>query len=209
MSTRRVKIIPPELDELSTSLPRAHARGSDRYTPLVRTLGIDPGLRLTGYACLEHAGADQPTLVEAGVFRLTQRSHADDDEAGPKGAASVSARLVELDRDFREALDRLKPDTVAVESLFAHYKHPATAIVMGHARGVLLLAIRQAGCRLVELKPNEVKKSLTGHGHASKAQMQAAVQAEFNLGEPPEPPDVADAIAIALCAARRAVWETV
>lgn len=178
----------------------------------VRTLGIDPGLRLTGYACVEHAGdgADTPTLLEAGVFRLVQFTHPDE-AGGPatKSAASVSARLVELDRDFREALGRLRPQTVAVESLFAHYKHPATAIVMGHARGVLLLAIRQAGCRLVELKPNEVKKALTGHGHASKAQMQSAVQAQFNLAEPPNPPDIADAIAIALCAARRAVRQTV
>lgn len=177
----------------------------------MRVLGVDPGLRLTGYACLDAGGvsAETPTLVEAGVFRLAQRAHADDEDAGPKTAASVSARLVELDRDFREALERLGPGVVAVESLFAHYKHPATAIVMGHARGVLLLAIRQAGCRLVELKPNEVKKSLTGHGHASKAQMQSAVQQAFGLAEAPNPPDVADAIAIALCAARRGVWDLV
>ncbi len=178
---------------------------------VVRVLGVDPGLRLTGYACLDgrDGAVETPVLVEAGVFRLAQRGHADDDETGARTAASVSARLVELDRDFREALERLRPGVVAVESLFAHYKHPATAIVMGHARGVLLLAIRQAGCRLVEFKPNEVKKSLTGHGHASKAQMQIAVQHEFGLAEPPSPPDVADAIAIALCAARRAASEPV
>lgn len=118
--------------------------------------------------------------------------------------ASVSERLAELDQDFREVLERLRPSAVAVEELFAHYKHPATAIVMGHARGVLLLAIRQAGLPLVELRPNAIKKSLTGHGHASKSQMQAAVQAEFGLPEPPSPPDVADAVATALCALRRA-----
>jgi len=66
-----------------------------------------------------------------------------------------------------------------------------------------MLAIRQAGCRLVELKPNEVKKSITGHGHATKAQMQGAVQGVFGLAEPPSPPDIADALAIALCASRR------
>lgn len=183
--------------------------GNPPYTSVVRVLGIDPGLRLTGYACLDSSpgAADTPTIAEAGVFRLSQRVATDEpDGSTSKSAASVSARLVELDRDLRDALDRLKPDVVAVESLFAHYKHPATAIIMGHARGVLLLAIRQAGCRLVELKPNEVKKSLTGHGHAGKAQMQSAVQSVFNLAEPPSPPDVADAIAIALCAARRAVW---
>jgi len=106
----------------------------------MRILGIDPGLRLTGYACLERAddSTDTPAIVEAGVFRLDQRVQGEDVEgAHTKSAASVSARLVELDRDFRDALERLKPEVVAVESLFAHYKHPATAIVMGHARGVL------------------------------------------------------------------------
>lgn len=172
----------------------------------MRVLGVDPGLRLTGYGCLDilDTSPDEPRLVEAGVFRLAQRTRDEDSEGKTvSSAASVSARLVELDRDFRDALQRLTPDLVAVESLFAHYKHPATAIVMGHARGVLLLAIRQAGCRLVELKPNEVKKSITGHGHATKAQMQAAVQAVFGLAEPPSPPDIADALAIALCASRR------
>ncbi len=169
----------------------------------MRILGIDPGLRLTGYACIEGT-PHQLRIVEAGVFRLNQKTPADDPQGNRAGsAASVSTRLVELDGDFREVLERLEPDIVAVESLFAHYKHPTTAIVMGHARGVLLLAIAQAGCPLVELKPNAVKKSLTGHGHASKEQMQQAVQHEFNLPELPSPPDVADAIAIALCAARR------
>jgi crossover junction endodeoxyribonuclease RuvC len=115
----------------------------------------------------------------------------------------VSARLVELDADFRDLLERVKPEVVAVESLFAHYKHPATAIVMGHARGVLLLAIRRASLKLIEYKPNEVKKSLTGHGHAPKEQIQRAVQAHFGLAELPSPPDMADAMAIALCACRR------
>ncbi|MCC6676185.1 MAG: crossover junction endodeoxyribonuclease RuvC [Phycisphaerales bacterium] len=181
----------------------------------MRILGIDPGLRLTGYACVDGLG-DRPALVEAGVLRLTLRdgrattatepdgpAAAAPGRAGSTSARSVSDRLAELDTDFRELLARLRPDTVAIESLFAHYKHPATAIVMGHARGILLLAVRRANLRLIEYKPNEIKKSLTGHGHAAKDQMQRAVQAHFGLAEPPRPPDVADAIAIALCASRR------
>lgn len=169
----------------------------------MRVLGVDPGLRLTGYGCVDGVG-ERPALVEAGVLRLgAPRGRGPDEARRPPDAASVSARLAELDGDFRGLLDRLRPEIVAVESLFAHYKHPATAIVMGHARGVLLLAIRSAGVRLVEYKPNEVKKSLTGFGHASKEQMQSAVQAFFGLAQPPEPPDVADALAVALCAARR------
>lgn len=157
----------------------------------MRFLGIDPGLRITGYGCVDSLRGD-PVLVEAGVFRLMTTEK-----------ESVSDRLLELDRDITEMIERLKPEAVAVEALFAHYKHPATAITMGHARGVILLAIRKAELRLVELKPNEIKKFLTGNGHADKVQMQRAVQTRLNLAAPPEPPDVADAIAIAMCAASR------
>ncbi|MBL8990345.1 MAG: crossover junction endodeoxyribonuclease RuvC [Phycisphaerae bacterium] len=166
----------------------------------MRILGIDPGLRLTGYGCVEraapasgsarHRAPERVGLVEAGVIRLDPR-------------APVPDRLAELDHDFRALLDRLRPAAVAVEMLFAHYKHPATAIVMGHARGVLLLAIRRAGLELVELRPTEVKKSLTGHGHAGKEQMQRAVRDVFGLPTIPKPPDVADALAVGLCALTR------
>ncbi len=164
----------------------------------MRVMGIDPGLRLTGYACVERAKGsrveishDGIALIEAGVFRL-------------RAGRPVSDRLLELDEDFGAVLKRLKPELVAVEKLYAHYKHPTTAAIMGHARGVVLLGIRRAGMRLVELGATEVKKSLTGNGHASKSQMQGAVQVQLGLASRPEPPDVADAIAIALCAARRA-----
>jgi crossover junction endodeoxyribonuclease RuvC len=160
----------------------------------VRVLGIDPGLRLTGYGLID-ASSDPVKLIEAGVFRVTK--------GAGSTAMSLSARLEELDSDFRETLRRLKPELVAIESLFAHYKHPATAITMGHARGVLLLAVQQAAIPLVELKPNAVKKAITGFGHADKEQMQRAVQAVLSLAEPPDPPDVADALAIAMCAAQR------
>lgn len=162
----------------------------------MRFLGIDPGLRITGYGCVEMRGGD-PALVEAGVVRLKA------ERGGAK--VPVADRLLELHSDVSEIIARLAPAAVGVEQVFAHYKHPATAIAMGHARGVILLAIRQAGARLVELKPNAIKKFLTGHGHASKEQMQAAVQARLRLPVRPEPPDVADAIAIALCAGSRAV----
>lgn len=156
----------------------------------MRTLGIDPGLRVTGYGCLE----DGPTarVIEAGVIRLDAKS-------------SVSDRLAELESDFVELLERVRPDLVAVEMLFAHYKHPTTAIVMGHVRGVLLLAIRRRNIPLIELRPTEIKKSLTGHGHAGKEQMQEGIRLELGLTARPEPADVADALAIALCASRRRV----
>jgi crossover junction endodeoxyribonuclease RuvC len=178
-----------------------------------RVLGIDPGLRITGYGCIE-GSPFAPRLVEAGVIRLV-RSGATPRAAryfpspdGPPGAIlppreSVSARLVELERDLADLLRRLRPDTVAVESFFVHRKHPATAIAMAHARGVVLLTVRKAGLSLVELPPAAVKKAVAAYGQAGKGQMQRAVQALFQLPEPPSPPDVADALAIALCAARR------
>lgn len=165
------------------------------------TLGIDPGLRITGYGCVR-TRAEGLELVEAGVIRLRRKGD-DAPTPAPADARSVSVRLKELDRDFRALLDRLAPDAVAVEGLFAHAAHPATAMVMGHARGVLLLAIAQRGVRLVELKPAAVKKFLTGSGRADKGQVQRAVRDYFRLPELPSPPDVADALAIAACAAER------
>jgi len=168
----------------------------------MRILGIDPGLNITGYGCIDAADADV-RLVEAGVFRLGGRASRTKKAAEVRTVASVSSRLVELERDLRDLIDRVKPEVVAVESLFAHYKHPATAIVMGHARGVMLLTIRRAGLELAEFRPALIKKSMTGNGQARKEQMQRAVQSYFDLADLPEPPDIADALAIAVCAARR------
>jgi crossover junction endodeoxyribonuclease RuvC len=157
----------------------------------VRVLGIDPGLSITGYGCVElRAGADDPVLIEGGVLRLKSRE-------------SMAYRLAQLHGDLIEVLDDLKPDVMVVEQLFSHYRHVRTAILMGHARGVVLLAGESRGVALDELTPTEVKKAITGIGHATKVQVQIAVMGQCGLAEPPSPPDVADAIAIALCAARR------
>jgi crossover junction endodeoxyribonuclease RuvC len=153
----------------------------------VRVLGIDPGTRLTGFGCIEGDYA-RPSIVEAGVFRLVPKSGT---------APSVASRLVELERDMQELLERTRPQFAAVEALFSHYRHPTTAVVMAHARGVILLALRKAGVEVVELPPASVKRAMTGSGAAGKAQMQAAVASVFGLDEPPEPADVADALAIA------------
>jgi len=176
----------------------------------MRILGIDPGLRNTGYACVEIPTPEQsqrtgtqpvlvnlhePKLIEAGVLKL--------DASTP-----MTARLVELYRDLSEIIEQLKPDVMVVEKLYSHYAHPTTSIKMGHARGVILLAGGENGLMIEELAATEVKRSITGHGHASKEQIQMAVQAQCRLPEPPSPPDVADAIAIALTAARRSQSES-
>lgn len=157
----------------------------------MRILGIDPGLRLTGYGCVEvHPGAVDPTLVEAGVFRL-------------KAGASVAYRLKQLHDDLLLVVEELGAEVMAVEKLFSHYRHVRTGIVMAHARGVVMLVGEASGLDLHELAVTEIKKAVTGNGHASKLQIQNAVMRQCGLREPPQPPDVADAIAIALCAARR------
>ncbi len=157
----------------------------------LRVLGIDPGLRLTGYGLVDlAAGAVEPTLCEAGVFKLDAKR-------------SLEVRLQQLHEDLSALIDEHRPGCVAVEQLFAHYAHPRTAILMGHARGVILQVATAAGLAVESLAATEVKKSLTGNGHATKRQMQLAVQSQCRLDQPPEPPDVADAIALALTHARR------
>ncbi len=153
-------------------------------------LGIDPGLHVTGYGMIDLVGG-RTRLIEAGTLRTNAK-------------APLPERIAQLHADLSELLDELAPDLVGVEKLYAHYKHPRTSILMAHARGVLLLAACQAGVAVRSVAATRVKKSLTGNGHASKQQVQAAIASVFSLSEPPSPPDVSDALAIALCAARRA-----
>ncbi|HEY7120397.1 MAG TPA: crossover junction endodeoxyribonuclease RuvC [Tepidisphaeraceae bacterium] len=160
----------------------------------MRILGIDPGLKLTGYGILEWTvGHDHPlrppALIDAGVIRLDAK-------------AQMSARLLELEQELDQLFREYKPDVCAVEQLYAHYAHPRTAILMGHARGVILLVAQRHHATLKQFAANRIKQSVAGHGHAGKSQMQRAIQATWNLPAPPEPPDVADALAIALCCGR-------
>lgn len=159
----------------------------------MRILGIDPGLALTGFGCLEFAGGDcgvMPSVADAGVIRLPAKK-------------SVSHRLAMLERELCALVEELRPRYACVEAVFSHVVHPRTAIVMGHARGVILLVIERAGVPLVELPPAEVKKSLTGSGRASKEQMQRAIAGALGLSDVPRPADVADALAVALAGSVR------
>lgn len=156
----------------------------------MRVLGIDPGLVRTGYACVELDRRGKVQLVEAGVFRLTAR-------------ASVSHRLGQLWDDLGESLDELKPDFIAVERVFVDLRYLSTAVIMGHARGVVLLSAHRRGIPLGEVAPAQAKKALTGNGRATKRQIQLAVMEACGLETAPKPADVSDAIAIALAYMRR------
>ncbi len=169
-----------------------NSNAQDRSASTIRIMGIDPGLRITGYGCLDlsvDARNGEPRVVEAGVLRLNTKT-------------AIESRLHELHVELGELLDQLQPDCMAVEKLYSHYAHPTTAIKMGHARGVILLAGQERQIKIEEFAATEIKKCVTGHGHASKEQMQHAVQALCHLQELPTPNDVADALAIALTSVR-------
>jgi len=150
-----------------------------------RILGIDPGLNTTGYGVIE-IGIGSVRIVEAGVVRS-------------KARGDIGNRVREIHQGIEEVIQSLSPSVMAMEELYSHYQRPKTAIIMGHARGVLCLAAAQNGIPLKHYSATQVKKILTGNGRAPKSQMQESVRRELGLAHVPEPADVADAIAIGLC----------
>lgn len=154
-------------------------------------LGVDPGLLRTGYALLsDGSGAEEVRLLEAGVVRL------------PRGR-TLAERLLELEASLTTLIGTHRPALLACEELYAHYKHPRTAILMAHARGVILTLAARSGLGIVSISATNAKKLLTGSGRADKAQVQRAVAMMLGLPRLPQPHDVADAIAIALCGLRQ------
>ena len=155
----------------------------------MRILGVDPGLRITGYAVISVSKSDKfgkkIEIVEAGVIRTDAK-------------AGIAERLTTLYTALLAAADELKPEKIVIEKLYAHYKHPATAILMGHARGVVCLVSGVKKIPLTSIASTQVKKAITGKGHASKLQVQRMIQHTLKLKCLPEPPDVADALAVAL-----------
>jgi crossover junction endodeoxyribonuclease RuvC len=148
-------------------------------------LGVDPGLAITGYGVVD-GGPRGIKLCEAGVVRA-------------KARASLAERVRDIHAGVRDVLAAFKPNVLALEQLYSHYDRPRTAILMGHARGVICLAAAEVGIPVVNYSATQVKKVLTGNGRAPKAQVQRAIQRELALTAIPEPPDVADALAVALC----------
>jgi crossover junction endodeoxyribonuclease RuvC len=156
----------------------------------MRILGIDPGLRFTGYGCIDTRPGQTTTVVEGGVIRVPPKP-------------PLETRLLYLHEELESLIEDLRPEVMAIETLFTHPKRASTGVRLGHARGVILLAAASFGAEVIELTPAEVKKAITGDGQADKARMQLAVAAQCGLATIPEPSDVADALGIAICAARR------
>ena len=153
----------------------------------MRILGIDPGLNISGYGIIEsfNDGSDM-NIIEAGIIRTNAKAEMDN-------------RLVEIGREFDSVLKQFEPDVMAIEELYSHFNHPKTSIIMAHARGLIIFKAAETGIRVVSYASTRIKKCLTGHGRATKEQMQKAVQTNMGLKSLPEPPDVADALAVAWC----------
>src|SRR5215831_6009795 len=153
-----------------------------------RILGIDPGLQITGYAVVE-VGPHRPIVCEAGVIR----------SAEGRAISDMAQRVSNLYDSIVGVLEQFRPQVVVVEQLYAHYQHPRTAILMAHARGVIFLAAAQRQLPVISYNATRIKKTITGSGRAPKDQVQRTIQRELGLRALPEPPDVADALAAALC----------
>ncbi|MGH2605929.1 MAG: crossover junction endodeoxyribonuclease RuvC [Anaerolineales bacterium] len=148
-------------------------------------IGIDPGTAITGYGLVRLDEDGALHMIAFGVVTT-------------EPATSMALRLFHLHSALKEILALHRPETAAVEKLFFQ-KNVSTALAVGQARGVALLALAQAGVPAAEYSPREVKLAIAGYGGAGKRQMQAMVRALLGLGEPPRPDDAADALAVAIC----------
>ncbi|HEX3549977.1 MAG TPA: crossover junction endodeoxyribonuclease RuvC [Candidatus Elarobacter sp.] len=149
-----------------------------------RILGVDPGLRTTGYGVVEvRDGA--LLLIEGGVLQ-------------PDAKAPLERRLAQLHDAMVEVVRATRPECMVVEELWTSYTHPQTAVLMGHARGVLALAAGANGVAVRDLAHAAVKRALAGSGAATKAQVKGMVVQLLRLAAPPQPDDVSDALALAI-----------
>jgi crossover junction endodeoxyribonuclease RuvC len=149
-------------------------------------LGVDPGVSRCGYGCIStERGRDRAAVVAMGVITTPPSDE-------------LPVRLAALHAELQSLLREMRPAVVAVERLFFQ-ANARTAMSVGQASGLVLATASAAGARVVQYTPNEVKQAVAGYGAAPKEQVQRMVQAQLKLAEPPRPPDVADALALALC----------
>jgi crossover junction endodeoxyribonuclease RuvC len=150
----------------------------------LRILGVDPGLEITGWGIIDAAGRHLK-LLEAGIIR-TSPGH------------KLQDRLNRIYDNLISVIEDSSPEVAAIEKLYSHYKHPTTATLMGHVRGVAYLAIVKKKLALFEYPAKRVRKAVVGRGSATKEQVARMVQAYLTLKQPPDPLDVSDALALAI-----------
>ncbi len=155
-----------------------------RETPARVVLGIDPGTAVTGYGVIRKEGRNQLTLIECGVIRTKPRD-------------ALPLRLAEIHEGIAELIRRHSPDVLSIEDIF-YARNVRTTVVLGHARGVILLAAAQAGMEIHEFPPAEIKKAVAGTGAATKLQVQFMVTRLLRLKSAPHPTDASDGVAAAL-----------
>lgn len=148
-------------------------------------LGIDPGIADTGYGVIKEEGSCLSCLTYGSI------------KTSPKD--DLITRLDILNRELDKIIKKYKPDLASVEELFFN-KNVRTALIVGQARGVALLTLKQNNLQIVEFTPSQVKQAVSAYGQASKKQVQKMVKLILNLKELPYPDDAADALAIAICA---------
>jgi len=163
----------------------------------LRILGIDPGLKATGYGFIEaffsvpSQNADflpnqnQIKLIETGTIE-------------PKQKDFIQNRIYKIHKILGGLIDQHKPEILVLEKLYAHYKHPITASILGHARGVVCLLCAQKDVELVEHSPKRIRKAITGNGNSSKVQTKRMVAHRLNIDEKKLTLDASDALALAL-----------
>jgi crossover junction endodeoxyribonuclease RuvC len=149
---------------------------------MIRILGIDPGLGTTGYGIIEDRTF---RVIEAGVIRTRART-------------PIQERIKVIFDEISDIIREHEPSVLVLEKIYSHYKHPTTAILMGHARAMACLVCGKLGVKLVSYPSTKIKKAITGNGHASKTQVQRMVQDILKLNKAPEPADVSDALAMAI-----------
>ena len=150
----------------------------------MRTFGIDPGSERTGYGCVETAGSRHRVVLYGAITTPT--------------GASFPEKLLVIHQRLAGLIAECQPDCVAVENLF-YAVNARTALKLGHARGVAMLAAVEAGLPVIEYTPAEIKRAVVGYGRAEKQQVQHMVKLLLGLAAPPSPHDAADALAVAIC----------
>ena len=148
-------------------------------------IGIDPGTAITGYGLVKEGEDGSLNVVEFGVIQTSAEQ-------------AMPDRLVKLYQSLKEIIDLHRPQSGAVEKLF-FARNVRTALSVGQARGIALLALAESGVTIAEYSPNEIKQAVAGYGGAEKVQVQMMVKALLDLDQGPQPDDAADALAVAIC----------